>query len=111
MSDGSNVLGMAWYTPAAWEQLAAMPEAKIEKNYQDFVRDFEAYVRRFEAQGVPVQKVTIGNVTEMVAGCHRHGYEINSRGRALYVSALALVDGDVVKARGMPFIDKASPVQ
>jgi hypothetical protein len=45
--DGS--IGVAWYTPEAWQQLAAMPEARIEKSYQDFVRSFERTVRGFAA--------------------------------------------------------------
>jgi hypothetical protein len=40
---------MAWYSPEAWKQLAAIPEARIEKSYQDFVRAFERGVREFAA--------------------------------------------------------------
>jgi hypothetical protein len=28
----------AWYSPEAWQQLAAIPEARIAKSYSDFVR-------------------------------------------------------------------------
>jgi hypothetical protein len=36
-----SAMGVAWYTPETWAQLATMPEARIEKSYRDFVRTFE----------------------------------------------------------------------
>ena len=52
MSAGvGSALGVAWYTPEAWVQLEAMPEARIEKSYADFVRAFGRIVRELEARG------------------------------------------------------------
>jgi hypothetical protein len=57
MSDGS--IGVAWYIPEAWQQLAAMPEARIEKSYQDFVCTFERARRELAAHGVRAERVVI----------------------------------------------------
>ena len=79
-------LSLAWYTPAAWDRLAAMPEAKIEKTYQEFVHSFETAMRGFAAQGMRPRKLVIdvANIDEMVEWCHRHGYVIDAKGRAAY---------------------------
>jgi hypothetical protein len=81
--------GIAWYSPEAWQQLVAMPEARIENSYSDFVRIFENAVREFAAQGVRAEKISI-NVGEMIAWCHSHGYEIDAKGRAVYGSIAML---------------------
>ena len=53
MSDA--VLAMGWYTPATWRELQAIPEAKIEMSYPQFVRKVERMIAGYEAQGVQVQ--------------------------------------------------------
>ena len=37
-----DTIGVAFYSLETWQCLAAMPEARIEKSYQDFVRSFDA---------------------------------------------------------------------
>ena len=74
---------MAWYTPATWRELRAIPEAKIEMSYPQFVRKVERMIAGFEARGLRVVKVPI-NVTQMVEWCHRHGYEADTTGRAAF---------------------------
>jgi hypothetical protein len=102
-------MGVAWYTPEAWAQLEAMPEARIEKSYQDFVRTFERIVQGCAAQGVQVEKLTI-DVAEMTAWCHRHGYEVDSKGRATYGSVLLLARDDP-EVMNRPPIDRTRSIQ
>jgi hypothetical protein len=100
-------LAVAWYTPAAWDRLAAMPEAEIEKTYQEFVRATEALLRTCAARGLrPVKQVIdVADLDEMIVWCHRNGYEIDGKGRAAY---------GVVRSMGeldKPFTDKTRSVQ
>jgi len=106
--DGS--IGLAWYTPEAWEQLAAMPEARIEKSYQDFVRSFERAVQVLAARGVRGEKVVVDDVAKMTEWCHRNGYEVDTRGRAAYgcVVMLARDDPDMLDR---PVVDKTRVIQ
>jgi hypothetical protein len=87
------VLATAWYSPATWRELRAIPEAKIEMTYPQFVRKVERMITGFEAQGVQVVKVPV-NVSQMVAWCHRHGYEADTRGRAAYGAVLTMAAAD-----------------
>jgi hypothetical protein len=89
--DGS--IGVAWYTPEAWQRLAAMPEARIEKSYQDFVHTFERARRELAARGVLAERVAI-DVDKMTEWCHRNGYEVNTRGRAAYGCMVMLARDD-----------------
>jgi hypothetical protein len=79
-------LAVAWYTPAAWDRLVAMPEAQIEKTYQEFIRDTENLMRTYTARGLrPVRQVIdVADLDEMIAWCHRNGYGIDGKGRAAY---------------------------
>jgi hypothetical protein len=101
--DGS--IGVTWYTPEAWQRLAAMPEARIEKSYQDFVRSFERTVRGFAAHGVRSERIVIDDVAKMIEWCHGHGYEVDTRGRAAYGSMLML------RMLDRPFVDKTRVIQ
>jgi hypothetical protein len=107
MSDALVSMAIAWYTPAAWDRLVAMPEAQIRKTYQEFVRSFETAVHEFAARGVQAEKVVIdvADLGEMVEWCHRHGYNVDTRGRAAY--------GAVRSMGGLnaPFTDKTRSVQ
>jgi hypothetical protein len=91
-SDGETALGMAWYSPEAWAQLAAIPEARIEKSYAEFVRGFEVLSREFAAKGVRVEPVSV-DVGRMTEWCHRNGYKIDNRGRTIYGAALLAAGG------------------
>ena len=93
MSVAETVLGMAWYTPEAWARLKAIPEARIEMSYRAYVRNYEAYVRRFVAEGIKVERVAV-NVDQMLAWCHRNGYEVDSTGRAIFGSVLTMARDD-----------------
>jgi hypothetical protein len=107
MSDGS--IGVAWYTPEAWQQLAAMPEARIEKSYQDFVCTFERARRELAAHGVRAERVVI-DIDKMTEWCHRNGYEVDTRCRAAYGSMVLLAcdDPDMLDR---PVVDKTRVVQ
>lgn len=100
-----NAVGMAWYSPAAWAQLEAMPEARIEKTYGEFISAFKRAARGFEAQGIGVERVEI-DVDRMAGWCHRNGYEIDTKGRAAYGAAL-LCDPSL----SAPFIDNTRVLQ
>ena len=93
---------MAWYSPETWRELRAVPEAKIEMSYPQFVRKVERMVAGFEAEGIRVVMVPI-NVAQMVAWCHRHGYEADSRGRALYGAVLTMAIKAGRDVMTMPF--------
>jgi hypothetical protein len=107
MSDGS--IGVAWYIPEAWQQLAAMPEARIEKSYQDFVCTFERARRELAAHGVRAERVVI-DIDKMTEWCHRNGYEVDTRCRAAYgcMVLLACDDPDMLDR---PVVDKTRVVQ
>jgi hypothetical protein len=68
------------------------------------VRKVERMTAEFEAEGVQVVKYPI-NVAQMVEWCHRHGYEVNSRGRATYGGALATAHGEGRNVMDMPVTD------
>jgi hypothetical protein len=103
-------VGVAWYTPEAWQQLTAMPEARIEKSYQDFVRSFERGMRELAARGVRGERVVVDDVAKMTEWCHRNGYEIDTRGRAAYGCMLLLArdDPDMLDR---PVVDKTRVIQ
>jgi hypothetical protein len=83
------VMRVAWYTPEAWDRLAAIPEAKIEKTYREFVRSTEALERQCAARGMRTERLVIdvAGLDEMITWCHRHGYEVDTRGRAAHGAA------------------------
>jgi hypothetical protein len=109
MSDGPGSLNVAvtFYTPSAWKRLAAMPEARIEKSYTEFVRDFERAMRGAVASGVRVEKVVIdaADIDDMIEWCHRNGYEIDAKGRPAYSAVRAM------GALDEPITDKTRPLQ
>jgi hypothetical protein len=47
----------------------------------------------------------------MVAWCRRHGYELNSRGRATYGAMLLAAGGDRTALDTMPIVDNTRVVQ
>jgi hypothetical protein len=94
---------MAWYSPATWAQLKAIPEARITISYHEFVRNFERLSREFAAHDVKVEKVVI-DVDQMVAWCHRNGYEANTTGRSIY-STVAVMARDDPKVLATPIVD------
>jgi hypothetical protein len=81
------VVGMAWYTLSTWRELRAIPEAKIEISYPQFVRKVARLIAGYEAQGFRVVKTPI-NVAQMVEWCHRNGYEVDTTGRTVFGVAL-----------------------
>ncbi len=95
MSDTRNVraMGVGWYSPEAWKQLAAIPEAHIQKSYADFVTAFDQAVRGYAAQGIAIEKIHI-DIDHMLAWCHRHGYAIDDRGRAVYGVVMSMARDD-----------------
>ncbi len=99
------VMGISWYTPETWARLVAHPQAKIEKSYADMVRTVERTERHCAAHGIKTVRQTI-DFDAMLAWCHCHGYEIDSRGRTAY--------GAMLTAGGRPdtpFVDKTRPLQ
>jgi hypothetical protein len=107
MNDES--VGVAWYSPEAWEQLAATPEARIEKGYQDFAHSFELACRKLAALGVWAERVAI-DVAKMTEWCHRNGYEVDTRGRAAY-SCMLLLARDDPDMLDRPVVDKTRVIQ
>jgi hypothetical protein len=95
-------IGVAWYSPETWRELCALPEAKIDKTYSEFVRTYEGIVSGCAARGVQAVKVPI-DIALMVEWCRKHGYEIDSKGRTAFVAALMLAGKDDVMT--MPFRD------
>jgi hypothetical protein len=84
-----NVIGAAWYSPETYRRLAAMPEPRIEKTYAEFTTSFEAMERDLVARGFVVEKVPV-DIKRMVKWCHRHGYDIDGRGRSAYGAVLMM---------------------
>jgi hypothetical protein len=80
-------IGIAWYMPAAWKRLAAIPEAGIQKSYRDYVRATENMERGFAARGIRTKRLTI-HIDQMIAWCHRNSYEIDSTGRSIFGTVL-----------------------
>jgi hypothetical protein len=82
-----RAVGVAWYSPQAWKRLAAIPEARIEKSYADYLRAKENSERELAAFGLKTEIMQI-NIDHMTAWCHRNGYEIDSKGRIVYGTML-----------------------
>jgi hypothetical protein len=93
MSVTETVLGMAWYTPEAWARLKAIPEARVDMSYRAYVRNYDAYVRRFVAEGIKVERVAV-DVDQMLAWCHRNGYAVDTTGRAIFSTVLTMARDD-----------------
>jgi hypothetical protein len=100
-----RTIGSAWYSPESWKRLVALPEAHIEKSYRDFVSTFENIVSRSAVQGITVEKMSI-DIDRMIAWCHRNGYEVDAKGRAVY-GAMLMCGGD----HDAPVVDKTRVVQ
>jgi len=103
VSVNENVVSMAWYSPEAWAQLKAIPEAGVEMSYPGFARNFETLSRQFAAQGIKVEKVSV-DVDQMIAWCHRNGYAIDTTGRSIYGSVLLMAREDP-KVLDTPIVD------
>lgn len=85
-----SVVGMAWYSPEAWQRLAAIPEARIQKSCAEFLHSFAAAEREFAAQSLAVEKVAV-DIDAMLAWCYRRGYQIDDdQGRAVYGACLLM---------------------
>jgi hypothetical protein len=102
-------VGVAWYSAEGWQQLASMPEAGIEKSYQDFVRTFERACREFAVRGVQVEKITI-DIDKLVEWCASNGYVVDTKGRAAYGAMLMLARDDPAVLT-KPVIDKTRVLQ
>ena len=89
----TDVVGIAWYSPAAWKQLEAMPEAGIQKTYREYVRATENVERGYAARGIRTTRIPI-DIDQMTAWCHRNGYEIDSTGRAIFGNVLNAAKSD-----------------
>jgi hypothetical protein len=109
-AEPSVAMGLAWYSPQAWRQLAAIPEAHIEKSYDDFVRTFESMAREFAVHGIVVEKIII-DVDHMVAWLRRHGYDIDNPGRAKYGAMLMVAGGDPKVLDKTPIVDNTRVLQ
>ena len=105
----TSTIGVAWYSPETWQQLAAIPEARIQKTYADFVRGFDRIVRDLTMQGIKVEKLTI-DIEQMTAWCHRNGYEIDDKGRSVYGSVLTMARDHPNALQG-PVVDKTRVLQ
>src|SRR5690348_16686685 len=97
-------LAMGWYTPSTWRELQAIPEAKITMSYSQFVRKVKRMTAEFEAEGINLVHVPI-NVSQMVKWCHKHGYEVDTRGRAAYGGILTLALGEGRNVMDVPVTD------
>jgi hypothetical protein len=86
-------VGVAWYSPEAWRELAAIPEAGIEKTYAEYLHSTAAIERQLAAAGMRAERVAV-NIAEMVAWCRRHGYAPDDKGRAAYGALLTMALDD-----------------
>jgi hypothetical protein len=89
----TDVVGIAWYSPAAWKRLEAMPEADIQKSYREYVRATENAERGYAARGIRTTRLTI-HIDQMIAWCHRNGYKIDSTGRSIFGTVLSAAQDD-----------------
>jgi hypothetical protein len=105
----TEAIGIAWYTPETWKQLAAIPKACIEIDYQHFIRKAEKLEQQFVARGMRTERITI-DVERMTAWCHRNGYEIDSKGRSVFVVVQAMARDDP-EALNAPVDDRTRVVQ
>jgi hypothetical protein len=97
-------IGVAWYTLETWRELRALPEAKIEKTYSEYVRGCERVIAGYTAQGFRVVKLPI-DIGLMVEWCHAHGYEIDGKGRAVFGAALMTAHAAGKDIMTTPFSD------
>jgi len=104
-----NVMGVSWYSPETWLELCSHPEAKIEKTYDDYLRTTERIIADMTAQGIRVVKQPI-NVSLMIKWCHKHGYEIDSKGRTVFGNALQCANADGIDIMSMPIKDNTRTI-
>jgi len=88
-----RAMSIAWYSPEAWRELATIPEARIDKSYTDYLRDNASIEWELAASGIRIERVAI-DIIQMTACCHRHGYEIDGKGRAAYGVMLTVARDD-----------------
>lgn len=100
-----SAIGMSWYSKETWQELQAIPEAKIEMTYPQFVSKVERQIAAMRAQGYAVEKVPI-NIGQMVAWCHKHGYEVDSAGRSVFGVVLMTARAEGLDVMTMPFEDR-----
>ena len=103
-------IGVAWFTPDTWRELRAHPEAKIEDRYSEYVRSYERATAGYTAQGFRVVKLPI-DIPLMVEWCHAHGYEIDTKGRAVFTGALMTARDAGKDVMAMPFRDNTRTEQ
>ena len=100
-----SAIGMSWYTQETWQELAAIPEAKIEMTYPQFVSKVERQIAAMRAKGFAVEKVLV-DVGQMVAWCHRHGYAVDSTGRSVFGAVLMTARAEGLDVMTMAFEDR-----
>jgi hypothetical protein len=103
-------IGIPWYTPQTWQELSAHPEAKISDTFSEYVRRYDRATAAFAAQGFRAVKVPV-DVALMVEWCHAHGYEIDSAGRAVFVTALLAAKDAGDDIMSMEFRDATRTMQ
>jgi hypothetical protein len=106
----SRTVGIAWYTPTTWRELRAIPEAKVKMSYSQYVRKVEQMIEGFAAEGICGVKTPI-DVGQMVTWCRRHGYDVDSKGRAAFGVALTMALEAGKDVMTMPFEDRTRTVQ
>jgi hypothetical protein len=97
-------IGVSWYTPEAWRELCAHPEAEIEKTYAEYTHATDRLIAGFTAQGFRVVKEPI-DIAQMTAWCHMQGYEIDGKGRAAFGAVLQCCRNSGDDIMTVPFTD------
>lgn len=83
----SAVVGVAWYSRAAWTRLRALvPDAdRLEETYEDWVGVFERGVADLRAAGLAPARVAV-DVDAFMAWCAGHALRPDSGARARFAA-------------------------
>jgi len=84
-----NAIGIAWYHRHQWERMREVSEnrEKMAVLYDDWLKNAESQVKKFESSGTAVHKVYM-DVDLLIAWAARHNVKINMHGRTLYTNYL-----------------------
>jgi hypothetical protein len=72
-SEREASVAMAWYTPEAWRELQALPEAQIEMTYSEHLRKCERIIATDLRSGHVIEHVVGGECRCRAAAACTHG--------------------------------------
>jgi hypothetical protein len=86
-SQGSTVVGIAWYRADQWAWLhgASIDRGDLEVTHEEWERGANKRLRELRAKGLPAQRFDV-DVEDLIRWCELEGCAVDGRSRSRYVA-------------------------